>query len=86
MVLAEPQGLNLAKTIHHPMATNARFVRSATRALVAGLPVAIAAVGLLYFLSFCFVDQGLAAFARGYPEVEGVDPNDILFWPTCPGR
>jgi hypothetical protein len=30
--LAEPQGLNLAKTIHHPMATKAQFVRGATRA------------------------------------------------------
>jgi hypothetical protein len=41
----------------------------------------------LYFLSLCFVGQCLAAFARGYPDrAEGVDSNDILFRPTCPGQ
>ena len=49
------------------MATKARFVRRATREAVTG-PLVAAAVGLLYFLSLCFVDQGLAAFARVCPD------------------
>jgi hypothetical protein len=49
-------------------------------------PLVAAAIGLLYFLSLCFVDQGLAAFARGCPaKAQGVDVNDGLFRPARQG-
>ena len=67
------------------MATKARFVRRATREAVTG-PLVAAAVGLLYFLSLCFVDQGLAAFARVCPDkAQRVDVNTPRCGPHARG-